>query len=419
MTPARAPIVLPATAREPAPDANTGRVEQPKPRVAFLTNFIPPYRTATLAELQKLCDRLQILISTPMEENRPGWRTQWSGLDVVLQKTVTIERSLKDPLRRGEAGYLHLPLDTLSRIRDFRPDVVISVEMGFRSLLALIACRAFCHSRFLIWVDVAESTEVCRGASRMLLRRLLVQAADGFIVNGASGARYLRQLGVRDEQMVRIPYATDVERFFRPASPICPGKRKLLYVGQLIERKGLLPFLVALCRWALEHPQSEIEFTLAGDGPVRSTLESISLPPNLQLRILGTVCYEKLPAVYGQADIFAFPSLADTWGLVVNEAMAAGLPVLGSRGAQAVEEMVREGSNGWVFPPSDADALGHAIDRCMAAPIEVLRGMQSEAQCTALRLTPAYVASLIKRTIEGQTEGDQCFAAALSTSAVP
>ena len=62
-------------------------------------------------------------------------------------------------------------------------------------------------------------------------------------------------------------------------------------------------------------------------------------------------CHERMAEVYAKASLFAFPTLADEWGVVVNEAMAAGLPVLGSIYSQAVEELVEDGVSGWVFRP--------------------------------------------------------------------
>ena len=100
-------------------------------------------------------------------------------------------------------------------------------------------------------------------------------------------------------------------------------------MGSLIQRKGLRTFLQHLILWCTTHPDRIIEWRLIGDGPERIALETLVLPANLKLGFLGDVDYEDVPALMADADLLAFPTLADEWGLVVNEAMAAGLPVVG------------------------------------------------------------------------------------------
>jgi hypothetical protein len=84
-----------------------------------------------------------------------------------------------------------------------------------------------------------------------------------------------------------------------------------------------------------------------------------------------------MPEIYAEAGILAFPTLADEWGLVVNEAMAAGVPVLGSRYSQAVLELVEDARTGWTFRPDRADECLDAIDRALATPPEDLERMRS------------------------------------------
>ena len=181
--------------------------------------------------------------------------------------------------------------------------------------------------------------------------------------------------------------------------------KRLLYVGQIIERKGLTHFLSALSRWAENHSEERAELLIAGDGPLRPTIEAMNLPKNLRCLFLGSVSYEDLPAVYARAGIFAFPTLADTWGVVVNEAMAAGLPVLGSVYSQAVQEMVADGVSGWTFRPDDVDEMYGAIERAMSSSAAALNQMRRCARDRALELTPEHVADLIEAAIRACLEG--------------
>ena len=114
---------------------------------------------------------------------------------------------------------------------------------------------------------------------------------------------------------------------------------------------------------------------------------------------LGNVAYQALPEIYGRAGIFVFPTLADTWGVVVNEALAAGLPVLGSVSGQAVSELVIDGQNGWTFHPDHPGSMAAALERCLETPTTTLDDMRRHARRTAMQLTPDYLCDRIADAI--------------------
>jgi glycosyltransferase involved in cell wall biosynthesis len=373
-------------------------------RIVFLTNIIAPYWKSIFDALSPRYSHMRVLLSTRMEPNR-HWEVDWKDLDVVVQKTITLSRRWRHTSGFTEPIYLHFPLDTIKQLRSFKAQLVLSGEMGFRTLLALAYRKMHPNSRLVVWAEIAESTEQGRGRVRTLLRRFLQKNVDGFVVPGESGARYLRRVGTHDRKIFRVPYTTDVDRF--AANPFArreDNARSLLYVGQLIERKGLLPFISLLSKWATANPDRIIRFVLAGDGPLRNQLECASVPPNLKLAFLGNVGYRDLPKLYAQAGIFVFPTLADTWGVVVNEALASGLPVLGSVRSQAVEELIEGGRNGWLFQPDKAEQMYNAIDRSLNTSVTVLNTMRRHARATAMQLSPDYVANRIDAVVARMTK---------------
>ncbi len=368
-------------------------------RVLFLTNMIPPYHKPLFDCLSKQFGAFRILLSTPMERNR-AWKVEWDGLDVRVQKTFTFNRRWRHPSGFNEALYIHVPVDTMAQIREFDADVVVSWEMGVRTMFAAAYRRTHRRSKLMVWAEFAESTEYGRGPVRQKIRKLLHRHVDGFLVTGRSGARYLRALGVPDRKLSQIAYTTDVERFAAfPARREPESALRLLYVGQLIERKGLVPFLQELAKWASHHPNRQAEFVLAGDGPLRGELEQMPVPRNLILTFLGNVDYASLPRVYQQAGIFVFPTWADTWGVVVNEAMAAGLPVLGSLRGQAISELVTDAQTGWTFHSDVPGSMAAALARCLDTPAATLDIMRQHSRLAALRLTPASVCQVITDAI--------------------
>ena len=364
--------------------------------LALLTNFVAPYCVPLFCALQSRLGELRVLISTPMESGR-SWEPEWGGLAVTVQRTVTIMRRHEHPHGFAQRTALHIPYDTLWRLRSMSPDVVIAGELGFRTAQAMAYRRWLApRTRLVVWATLSETTELASGRIRKLFRTYVLPRADAVMVNGASGRRYVRSFGVPEGRIFIVPYTTDMTPFQAVSLKRPPEyRRRLLYCGQLIERKGLHPFVAALRRWAELHVDQQVELWFVGDGPLRRDLEGMPRPPNLLFRFSGPVPYRDLPAWYARAGILVFPTLADEWGLVVNEALASGVPVLGSLYSQAVEELVRDGQNGWTFRPDRADEASSALNRALSVPEAELEAMRVRAFQSVDQLTPMFAAGRI------------------------
>lgn len=372
--------------------------------VTLLTNFVPPYLESLFAALAGRVRRLRILVSTGMEANRP-WRFEVGSLPVRRQRTLTLRQRWRHPQGFSENNWLHLPLDTIGDLVRTRPTVIVSTEFGLRTLQA-IAYRALRRrTRLVLWAPVSEVTERGRGALREALRRWMLARVDAVIVSGRSGARYVARLGFpRDAIFEMPPYAAPPEANTgaseASSAPPASASRPLLYVGQLVERKGLASFLCELSRWAEENPEREIACWIVGDGPARPELEALGAPPNLELRFVGNVAYAELPDYYRRAGLLVFPTLADEWGVVVNEAIAAGVPVLGSLHSQAVDELVEEGETGWRFHPDRPEELRAALGRALATPAGELDRMRTRCRERAASFAPEIVVGRMLEAIE-------------------
>jgi glycosyltransferase involved in cell wall biosynthesis len=174
----------------------------------------------------------------------------------------------------------------------------------------------------------------------------------------------------------------------------------LLYVGQFIERKGLAPFINALGRWATAQPQRRVDFSLVGSGPLEAALRAIAVPANVTLNFLGRRKPAEIAKCYGTSGIFVLPTLADEWGLVVNEAMASAMPVLGSIYSQAVDELCADGQTGWTFRTDYPAELDKAINAALTTPLPQLDAMRATARRRVAHLTPEYVVDQMVAAIE-------------------
>lgn len=165
-----------------------------------------------------------------------------------------------------------------------------------------------------------------------------------------------------------IPYHCDLDPFLAtPRRARADGELVFLFCGQMIARKGLDVLLEAFGKTLAKHPSSKL--LLAGpEADLPKFLEP--LPPEVRSRIeySGFHAPEDLPRIFAQADVFILPSRYDGWGVVVNQALGAGMPILCSDMAGAGHDLVEEGMNGLRFPPEDPVALARCMERFIEQP---------------------------------------------------
>jgi len=378
-------------------------VVKSKAKVALLTNFLPIYRVPLLEHLSESVEQLRIFLSVKMEGDR-DWPVFWGTLNVVVHRSLTIPRTFRNAHGYVDRTHTHIPYDTLPLLWSYRPDVIVAGELGVRTLLAAFYKMLRPGTKLIIWATLSEHTEALRGRMKKALRRWLLRRADGVYVNGASGMRYIQSLGFKDGPISVVPYTADNRAFQDPGIREHGGPLRLLYTGQLVERKGLYPFLRQLALWCGHHPAKCIALSVVGGGDQLNRLKEIELPPNLQIDFKGSVNFQQLPFHYHNGEIYVYPTLADEWGLVVNEAMIAGLPVLGSRYSQAAEELIQDGVNGWLFNPTDEQDTYSAIDRALETDSATLDAMGRRAIDRVAGLTQQTMANRMSEMI-GQVFG--------------
>ena len=162
-----------------------------------------------------------------------------------------------------------------------------------------------------------------------------------------------------------IPYHCDLAPFLaRPRHARTDGRVAFLFCGQMIARKGVDALLAAFARLG-----ESARLLLVGREAELPTMLA-ALPEKVRARIeyAGFRAPEALPEFFARADVFVLPSRYDGWGVVVNQALGAGLPVLCSDAVGAGHDLVAEEKNGVRFPVGDADALGAAMQRLLDAP---------------------------------------------------
>lgn len=248
------------------------------------------------------------------------------------------------------------------------------------NLLALAAAR-------MSGVKVALRAEshllLYRPGLRRVLRNGLIAALfrqfDWFFAIGSRNADYLRYLGVRASRIRRVPYAIDNERFgaAREAKDE-PSRPVVLFAAKMVNRKDPLSFLEAAR--LLQERGINVTLRMAGSGPMESQLRERAKSLGLRnIEFTGFVNQGAMPALLAAADIFVATSDWEPWGLVVNEAMAAGLAIVASDDMGCAVDLVHEGINGFRVRSGDAWAVAERISELAIDPSR-LRAFQRESR---------------------------------------
>jgi glycosyltransferase involved in cell wall biosynthesis len=202
------------------------------------------------------------------------------------------------------------------------------------------------------------------------LQRQLVRRYSAYLYIGEANRRFYKEHGVADSALFPARYCIENERFSRGATAelrqatrtqweLPESGTVFLYSGKLIEKKHPCELIRAFL--AARLPETA-RLVVVGDGPLRSECESLAAGSN-RIRFAGFLNQSEITAAYAAADVLVLPSDAgETWGLVVNEAMACGLPAVVSSLVGCAEDLVTPGVTGEVFPFGEWDSLSLAME---------------------------------------------------------
>jgi glycosyltransferase involved in cell wall biosynthesis len=292
----------------------------------------------------------------------------------------------------GSRG-LAIPTPLLGR----RLDLLVSLYAGPSFVTGWRLARAR-GIRTAFWCEVTFDHLVRRRFAKEALKRAMFSRVDGLITAGQDGERYAVSRGARPSHVYLLPHVVDVEHFGH-GSDLDPQERErrrsalglvgptALYVGRYVRLKGLDDLLHAFSR-VQQSIATETSLLLVGDGPEEVELRSLVRELGLKNVVIhGFVQQDVLPSVYALADCFVFPTLGDTWGLVLEEAMACGLPVISSTAVGEVSSRIRDGETGFLVPPHGRDQIAAAMTSLLTDS-ELRRRIGTAARESVQRETP-------------------------------
>lgn len=259
----------------------------------------------------------------------------------------------------------------LAELRRQRFDAVL--VNGWNSLCYWQAVRGAKSCGLPVIVRGDSQLPTPRSLFRRMVKKLayprLLNRFDAFLSVGSRNSEYLRSYGVASDRIFRVPHCVDND-FFRSSAEsarsdfitlqdrfaIPHDTTAFLFVGKFLPRKRPLDFLNALDR--LKHTGDRVWGLLVGSGPLEKEMREHAAQNDTPCSFAGFLNQRQIGAAYALADVLVLPSNAEeTWGLVVNEAMACGVPAILSDGVGCAPDLVVEGKTGFTYPDGDLKEL--------------------------------------------------------------
>lgn len=351
-------------------------------KVALLTEIISPYRVPVFNALASQ-PQIDLTVLFAAETSRIR---QWTVPKEAIRFAYEVLPGWEVATVSQHSSLFFNP-NVAASLRRNRFDVVICGGYHQPTYWLALLYTHLTRTRTILWSESNRRDQRVSYRLKSLFKKTLISSFDQYIVPGQSQQEYLLDFGIQSANIWTAPNAVDVEYFRQKSHEYRLSKSDIkhklgisgtavLYVGRLLDAKGVADVLQAF-----EKVQSDQDVTLliVGSGPDEQRYRAWAAERGLKVVFTGFVQQNELPLYYAISDIFVFPTYSDPWGLVINEAMSCGLPVVVSSIAGATKDLVKHGWNGYVFDPGDVETLAHHIQSLINAPeMRILMGERSQ-----------------------------------------
>jgi glycosyltransferase involved in cell wall biosynthesis len=307
-------------------------------KIAIVTNLIAPYRAPIYSQIaRRFGVHLHVFLCADREPNR-----QWDLPPLDFDFTVLQGRysTLND-------RYVHNNLDVFDKLRIFSPDVIVTDGFNPTHLYAFFYALA----RNIPHVSMTDGTlESEKHLSFMHrgVRRFVYSKSKAFISASRGGETLFEHYGVTSDRCFTSCLCIDNEKF-RIDHQAQKKQFDFIFCGRLESVKNPL-FAIEVCVQLAKRLHRKVRILFVGSGDLEEEVKAAAklFPGLIEAEFYGFAAQDQLPELYQSARLFLFPSLWDPWGVVANEACAAGLPVIVSPLAGVANELVRDGENGFI-----------------------------------------------------------------------
>jgi glycosyltransferase involved in cell wall biosynthesis len=350
-------------------------------RVAWVVYSPTPYKTPFFRMLAARPEVNATFFFLYWDDPQRAWsQPDLPGLKYKVLPGISFRK------RSGESELVHIGPAIIRELRKGRFDLVVICGYDHATLLFALFYCLVTRTPFVLQGEshvVKHRNALKRVLKRGLLFPLL-RCAKAAFATGSKAAEYWVEVGIPRNRVFNLSNTPDLDFFFKESaleaesretvrqSLKLSSRRTGIFVGRFVETKGVQIVLEAMAGMPSgKQPQ----LLLVGDGPLKSRYEEIIRSSHLPARIIQFQQKDQLPKLYASADFFLLPSLSEPWGVVVNEAMACGLPLLLSDQVGAAYDLLEKGRNGFMVPAGDVAAWRKALLAVMELTDAALKQM--------------------------------------------
>lgn len=322
-------------------------------KIVILYNIFSPYRIDLFDYLSKMDEYdITVLYLQKLEDNRQ-WEIDENNIKhkylILNTKTFKLKQKLN-------VKYIHFPMNIKEVLNRINPDVVIGYGYNPTVFLSFRWAKRN-NKRYISWTDGTLNSEKEINIIQKYLRKKICKNSDALIASSTKAKEAQICYGA-DKRRIFISYLTvDINKYMVERQ--CHNNNTILYVGSLIKLKG-----IDLLINALKDIKLPYKLVLVGAGNQEKWLKEYASKIGIidNMEFCGFKQRDEIVKYYADADIFILPTRQDCFGLVITEAMCAGLPVVVSKYADGAYDLVDDGENGFIVDPYDSKTLKEKIE---------------------------------------------------------
>lgn len=345
-----------------------------KIRVGIVAPGLAPYRVPLLNRLNQL-PNVQVTALLCQLQDRQAGNSNLQAWNFAAHAFRTFTYTYKTKLG-DRVGVVTSP-GLFTHLARTPYDLVIALGWTMPNTVIAWGQRKLARRPIVVWDEsIPHPAHPLKQQLSPVLEKY-ISSFDGYLATSSWCIDYLVSMGAPRDRVILFPQVTDNDFFARNAALWRTRRDEvkqalgistsqvILFVGQFIPRKGIRPLFDAFERVASQNAQ--VSLVLVGSGSLEPEMQERRAHSSARDRIFiqSHVSQHDLPQYYGLADLFCLPSFYDTFGVVVNEAMASGLPVVTTGRVGAAADLVRDGVTGRVVSPGDPVALAEALTQLL------------------------------------------------------
>lgn len=337
-------------------------------KIVLITNIPSPYRVDLFYYMQNNIKEhdFYVIYTSENEDNR-----QWTVNRDKIKNSLILKSKIIKIKNKSDNHYIHLPSGIKRPLNHIMPDVVIAWEYNLAAIQALGWCKRK-NKKFIHLTDGTLYSERNINRIQRFTRKIITKRANAFIASSTKAKEKLSTWGVPERKIFISLLTEDISLYKKIVR--APIQGRILYVGSMIERKGL-----DLLIGALSNVKCDYSLHIVGNGTPHEKAQLQKLAEEKGVARQITWCGFKegqdLYKEYSEAFVFVLPTREDCFGLVLLEALCAGLPIISSKYADGAYDVIELGKNGIVVDPYDEGRFGTIIEQILTGKI-VLDGKQ-------------------------------------------